>query len=471
MLRISRLRRRAVALAAVTTTAVVALPAAAQADGRYCNRSYTVRGAIQAKYDQMGGPNSPLGCPRSEEKTTPNGRGKFTTFDGGSIYWTATTNAHPVWGALGDKWGALGWEGGALGFPTSDELTNADGQGKRQIYEGGTIYWHPSRSNGAHAVWGKIGERWGFRGWDQGSYGYPTGDETKSDDAAGDPVYRQQFEHGAISWKPIDYVALGDSYSSGEGLEDYDGSPGESSPGDCHRSPRAYAPLMVDSLAGSGRVKSFAFAACTGARTGYDGSTQRKDVSQMQMAFVKRSTDYVTLGIGGNDAKFADTLATCVKAIFGDDCGQAIARARDIINDPAKLRAWIGRTIADIRAISPDVTITLVGYPRLFGAASTCPGSLLSESKRQAMNQAGADMDSSLRTLAAAQNVRYASVDAYFDGHRLCDGDNATQWLHALVGSPTSPSSESFHPKPDGHRSGYFPAVSQFFPDGYSEQR
>ncbi|WP_019635066.1 LGFP repeat-containing protein [Actinomadura atramentaria] len=196
--------RRCVVLAAATVTAAVASPVAAYADGQYCGRPYWVNGAIQAKYDELNGPNSPLGCPRSDEQTTPNGRGKFTTFDGGSIYWTPETGAHPVWGDIGGKWGALGWEGGKLGFPKSDEFTNPDGAGKRQEYEGGTIYWHPSRSNGAHPVWGEIGNKWAAAGWENGAYGYPVTDEIPS--TSPEYGFTQVFENGPIGWAPNESV-------------------------------------------------------------------------------------------------------------------------------------------------------------------------------------------------------------------------------------------------------------------------
>ncbi|MGW3264194.1 hypothetical protein [Streptomyces sp. NPDC001056] len=45
----------------------------------------------------MGGETSPLGCATTDELTTPNGRGKYNTFTGGSICWTATTGGPPRW--------------------------------------------------------------------------------------------------------------------------------------------------------------------------------------------------------------------------------------------------------------------------------------------------------------------------------------------------------------------------------------
>ncbi|MEU6663144.1 DUF2599 domain-containing protein [Streptomyces sp. NPDC046821] len=150
---------------------------------------HRVGGEILKKYQQMGGETSPLGCPTSDELSTPDGRGKYNTFTGGSIYWTASTGAHPVWGVIRDKWGSLGWEAGALGYPVSDELTNQDGQGRRQQFEGGTMYWHPTLSHGAHPVWGKIGHLWGQYGWESGAFGYPTTDEQPDSDIKGKVQY------------------------------------------------------------------------------------------------------------------------------------------------------------------------------------------------------------------------------------------------------------------------------------------
>ncbi|WP_159046432.1 DUF2599 domain-containing protein [Streptomyces sp. MMG1121] len=181
---------------ALTVLTVQAAPASA-AEDPICG--YQVGGDILAKYQSMGGQSGPLGCPTSDELATPNGRGRYNTFDGGSIYWTAATGAHPVWGAIRDKWAALGWETGTLGFPVSDELANPDGQGKRQQFEGGTVYW--SAPTGAHPVWGKIGELWGQYGWERGEFGYPTSDEYPDPDVKG---VRQNFSarHISLFWSP-----------------------------------------------------------------------------------------------------------------------------------------------------------------------------------------------------------------------------------------------------------------------------
>ena len=200
------MRRPGLRLLATSLTGVVALlvglvgaAPAAQADGTYCG--YPVLGAIEAKYRAMApNPNraweSKLGCPQSGEKRTPDGRGRFTTFAGGTIYWTSATGAHAVWGEIGKKWGQLGWERGALGYPKADEFTNPDGVGKRQEYEGGTLYWNPDA--GAFAVWGRIGELWGQFGYERGSFGYPTSDEFSISGGG----KTQAYQNATLAWYP-----------------------------------------------------------------------------------------------------------------------------------------------------------------------------------------------------------------------------------------------------------------------------
>ncbi|WP_208903074.1 DUF2599 domain-containing protein [Streptomyces incarnatus] len=165
---------KALAVAATAACLTLGLQATPASADSVCGKE--VGGAILTKYNELGGEGGVLGCPTSGELTTPDGRGRYNTFDHGSIYWTSTTGAHPVWGAIRDKWSDMGWEAGKLGYPVSDELTNPDSEGKRQQFEGGTMYWHPTLSHGAHAVSGKIGWVWSAYNWESGAFGYPTSD-------------------------------------------------------------------------------------------------------------------------------------------------------------------------------------------------------------------------------------------------------------------------------------------------------
>ena len=103
-----------------------------------CARDAVV-GQIAAKYDALGGCGSLLGAPITEERGTPDGVGRYSVFETGSIYWTPQLGAHEVHGRIRDAWAAAGWEAGKLGYPISDEY--ADGDGRRSDFEHGYIHW------------------------------------------------------------------------------------------------------------------------------------------------------------------------------------------------------------------------------------------------------------------------------------------------------------------------------------------
>src|ERR671933_143954 len=111
--------------------------------------------AIDDKYAELGGPNGFLGRPfdagaGSGEMATANGRGRFRDFERGTIVWSPETGAHEVHGRIRDKWAQLRGEGGFLGFPLTDETGTPDGRGRFNHFQGGSIYWTPETD--AHEV-------------------------------------------------------------------------------------------------------------------------------------------------------------------------------------------------------------------------------------------------------------------------------------------------------------------------------
>lgn len=140
----------------------------------YWPAPYEVCGAIKDKYNQMGGPNSFLLFPKSNELTNPGNTGKRTEFLGGNIYWSAATGAKPVAHEFLTKWGEHGYESGFLKYPTTDEIVLSDG-GRRQEFQGGSIYF--SFATGAHSTQGLIRDKWISLGGATGALGYPVSDE------------------------------------------------------------------------------------------------------------------------------------------------------------------------------------------------------------------------------------------------------------------------------------------------------
>ncbi|MBK1784994.1 PQQ-dependent sugar dehydrogenase [Prauserella sp. ASG 168] len=161
-----------------------------------------VFGAIHDRYVALGAHRA-LGPPSTEETSTPGNTGRYNHFAGlpgagpASIYWTASTGAHGIWGEIRKKWAALGWERSPLGFPTTSESVTPDGTGRYNHFsKTGSIYWTPS--TGAHGIWGEIRKRWAALGWERGPLGYPTTDEGVTPDGRG--RYNHFSKTGSVYW-------------------------------------------------------------------------------------------------------------------------------------------------------------------------------------------------------------------------------------------------------------------------------
>ncbi|MFI5779305.1 LGFP repeat-containing protein [Nocardia sp. NPDC051570] len=161
----------------------------------YWPAPYEVCGAIRDKYNELGGPNGFLLFPKTEELTNPDGTGKRTEFQNGPIYWSPQGGAHPVVNHFLAAWARHGYEAGYIGYPTTDEIVNPDGVGRRQHFTGAVIYW---KLNEAYSIGGAIFDKWGQTGWEQGWLGYPTSDETGTPDGAG--RFNRFEKNGMIYW-------------------------------------------------------------------------------------------------------------------------------------------------------------------------------------------------------------------------------------------------------------------------------
>src|SRR2546423_9450877 len=108
----------------------------------------------------------------------------------------------------------------------------------------------------------------------------------------------------------INYIALGDSYSSGVGAGGYDPASGI-----CERSPRSYTALWAAGHPGT----AFTSVACGGATT--------DDVLSKQVGALSSATTMVTITIGGNDAGFVSVVTTCLLGTDGA-CSFALNAAK-----------------------------------------------------------------------------------------------------------------------------------------------
>lgn len=118
------------------------------------NRDSWVIGSIRQTWLSHGGADGPLGQPLTHELKTPDGRGRFNHFDGGSVYWTPEFGAFAVWGDIRLAWERIGWERSPLGYPVSREVqSELPGFRVEQHFERGILLWTGDAVWTHHEIW------------------------------------------------------------------------------------------------------------------------------------------------------------------------------------------------------------------------------------------------------------------------------------------------------------------------------
>lgn len=284
------------------------------------------------------------------------------------------------------------------------------------------------------------------------------------------------------------YVAMGDSYSSGEGAaKQYLGNSGDTG---CHRAPGAYSQVISQAFTFQGGSN---FVACSGATTGSVQSGEHGEGSQFDALNPK--TTLVTISAGGNDAHFADVMSKCVldphfsfsdlwpgNAPAPDRCQAERANMENDMNtmfgsppSPSNYEQFL----TQIHEKAPNARILVVGYPNLFPDPPTKGYGTITKDDQAFLNSMEQELNSHIRQ--AAENVdnkfygdgqqKMGSVEFVdnsdsLDGHELTSKD---PWLNGIgvcagLGLPTSnqncksgkllPSVETstFHPTADGQK-------------------
>lgn len=218
------------------------------------------------------------------------------------------------------------------------------------------------------------------------------------------------------------YVALGDSYSSGVGTRVF-----YKEEGSCSRSPEAYGPKIA-----AARGYTLSFQACSGATT--------TEVNSKQLGTLSGSTALVTITIGGNDAGFSNVILNC--ALYYFTCGSAISEANSFIAN--KLPALLDTTYSDIRSKATTAHVVVLGYPHLFTTeGKTCNANFLTSSNEKKLNETADKLDSVISARAAAHGFTFVDPRNAFLAHEVC---SSSEWLNGQ----SNPLSESYHPNVSG---------------------
>ncbi|HET9500955.1 MAG TPA: N-acetylmuramoyl-L-alanine amidase [Marmoricola sp.] len=152
--------------------------------------SHWVFAAINGLYNHLGGAVA-LGMPVTDEVDAPVAGARMSGFERSEIYWSRGTGTHAVYGAIRGIYNGLGGSAG-LGLPIADEEAGPVAGSRQQRFQRSEIYW--SRSTGAHSVYGAV--RGAYNGvGGAAELGLPVSNEYDA------PEGRQQdFVNGSILW-------------------------------------------------------------------------------------------------------------------------------------------------------------------------------------------------------------------------------------------------------------------------------
>ena len=152
--------------------------------------AHAIPRAVFDEWATIGWETGDLGYPTGSARQVAGGT--VQQFQGGYIAVDPQGGAQWVRGAIAARYGELGTADSALGFPTSDERLITGGA--FQEFENGNLYWSP-RTGAQMILYGAIFDRWGESRWEQGPYGFPEADQAEI--PAGGQIV--QFENGSIS--------------------------------------------------------------------------------------------------------------------------------------------------------------------------------------------------------------------------------------------------------------------------------
>lgn len=290
-------------------------------------------------------------------------------------------------------------------------------------------------------------------------------------------------------------VSLGDSYSSGEGIEPFYG---QNLPIDekvknlnwiAHRSQKAWGGMLtLPSVDGtmSENCDNWFFVAASGATTANIDGTFTKQYYKKQGSLelsgeitlppqlnvfkdlerLKKEADYVTLTIGGNDVGFPDIVETAVKSSLYTEP----ASLTDKINNAWKkfyeggIREDIGETYEKIHDAAGDQAhILVVGYPELVDSNGNI---FFSKQNANALNIATNQFNDALTSIvynyrdSYGYNISFVPVQKAFEGHAAYSDDPYINGISINVqGLPSEDindhklvSAYSIHPNEKGAR-------------------
>lgn len=230
-----------------------------------------------------------------------------------------------------------------------------------------------------------------------------------------------------------DYLAMGDSFSSGEGAYSYE--LGTDSPENkCHLSKISYPYLLARGIV----LGEFHSVACSGAVIG-DLRNQQKDRNSspdnslgqwLPGANLQGQNGYIagmgveprviTISMAGNDVHFADKLKACI-SVGTCDFAQQNGR-RDTAIEIADKYSELVAVYGDIKtATNNQARIYVLGYPTIVTADGDCGVNVhLNREELEFVAQSTHYLNEVIKAAARKAGVYYVDVEHALDNNNLC---------------------------------------------------
>jgi lysophospholipase L1-like esterase len=221
-----------------------------------------------------------------------------------------------------------------------------------------------------------------------------------------------------------EYVALGDSWSADVVIADTDGPPDSTyAPTGCAQSHRNYpkllaaaleVPVFRDATCGSATTDDF-YAPQTGLPTG--------ETNPPQFDRLTRTTDLVTVGIGGNDAGFAGAAMDCISPLpQGAQCKEKYTAGGtdQLAQRIAESEPKLVRALKEIHKRSPKARILMLDYLAGIPETGCYPVVPVSDSDMAYLYATFQKLNAMVKRAAAAGGAEL--VDTYTPslGHHVC---------------------------------------------------
>ncbi len=216
-------------------------------------------------------------------------------------------------------------------------------------------------------------------------------------------------------------AALGDSYISGEGAEQFFAGTDRPGMNTCRRAPTAYPMLVAKAL-----KASLVFAACSGAKTKDITDRGQESVvdpevpgGEPQIQILRRHADasVILLSIGGNDAEFATIARGCT---YGGDCRRNADFWVQALQDDVYPR--LVATYRMIQESAPHAQLFVLNYPNPLGPKS-CAELPMDAAEASFLRDVFLPRLNQLIDYAAVYaHVRTIDISNAFDKSRICEG-------------------------------------------------